>query len=314
MLEGLFKEYDITDPIKLKKAIKIIDNMEKVSIEETTTLLLSLGLTEKNANKIKIFFDICQTSKIELVVSALQNLKVKNELFQQGLNELVFVIDNIMSFSVPQEYFMIDPSIARGLDYYTGTVYETVLLDFPYLGSVCSGGRYDNLVRTLSGDNDIKFPGCGISIGLTRLIPELIRKGYYKGTDISLTPVLIAVQDQKYITVYNKISTMLRESGIGTSVYYDGGRLKQQIEYAATYGYKFLLIGREELEENKIQIKEINSSKENIFVDINDVCGYIKQNLTDNLKMVVQKSVNKRTFNNLQKETVLENLQNLLQF
>ena len=202
LLEGLFQEYGMIDTAQLKRCVKVIDNMEKVPLKDTTNALIVLGLTIIQAQNIFKFFDTCRCSKPENVIKAFQLLQVKNSLFKQGLDELSDVIHNIISNGVPQQYLMVDPSIARGLDYYTGTVYETSL-DIPYLdyndktkppielnlkslGSVCSGGRYDDLVGALSGNKSDIFPGCGISIGLSRLIPSLIKVGILKATKANI--------------------------------------------------------------------------------------------------------------------------------
>jgi histidyl-tRNA synthetase len=314
LLEGLFLEYGITDTTKLKKAVSIIDNMEKVELEETVLCLISVGLTEDNIINIRKFFDICRNTKSEILVNALAKLRVKNDLFQQGIKELEYVITNIISCGIPQENFMIDPSIARGLDYYTGTVYETILLDFPYLGSVCSGGRYDNLVGALNNDKTIKFPGCGISIGLTRLIPTLIREGILNAESFITPSVLIAVQHEKYINIYNRIASDLRESGINTSVYYDGGRLVRQFEYASSYGYKIVLIGREELETGQIQVKEMDSGKDNVLVSLTELKDYVKKIFNDNLQKTDKKKyIGKkyREFLHVDENILNEQLQNL---
>ena len=202
-------------------------------------------------------------------------MNVKSPVFRQGLDELSNVIQGIIANGVPPQFFMVDPSIARGLDYYTGTVYETTLLDHRHLGSVCSGGRFDDLVGTLSGDRNLKFPGCGISIGLSRLVPALIRAGVLRANTMTMAPVLIAVQDSKYIDIYNGMAKTLRTAGINTAVNYNGGRLKQQIEYAAKCGFKILLIGREELEQGKVQVKLMNSGTENTIINILDVVQYV---------------------------------------
>lgn len=341
LLEGLFLEYGITDTTKLKKAVSIIDNMEKVANDrstnkdlsnsaynaeldkslfpmcmnaETLSCLMTIGLTEDNIINIRKFFDICRNTKPEILVKTFAKLKVKNDLFQQGIKELEYVITNIISYGVPQENFMIDPSIARGLDYYTGTVYETVLLDFPYLGSVCSGGRYDNLVGALNNDKTVKFPGCGISIGLTRLIPTLIREGILNAESFITPSVLIAVQHEKYINIYNRIASDLRDSGIYTSVYYDGGRLVKQFEYASSYGYKIVLIGREELETCQIQVKEMDSGKDNVIVSLTELKDYVKKILNDNLQKINKKKyIGKkyREFLHVNEEILNEELQKL---
>jgi histidyl-tRNA synthetase len=309
LLEGLFLEFGMDDAPKLKKAVKVIDNMEKVPIEDTTAGLVALELSIENAEKILQFFTLCRNSRPSDVVTAYGTLKVKNALFKQGLDELAEVIRAVVANGVPEEYFMVDPSIARGLDYYTGTVYETSLLDFKHLGSVCSGGRFDDLVGTLSGDKTIKFPGCGLSIGLSRLVPTLIRNGVLRAESMSSAPVLIAVQDKKYMNQYNTIAGILRQAGIATSVNYNGGRLKAQIEFAAKYGFKFLLIGREELDTGKIQVKEMNSGKENDIVDISTLVEFISSRLTTTFDYRTQSSLNDREFLKLSVEEISAQLQ-----
>jgi histidyl-tRNA synthetase len=188
-------------------------------------------------------------------------------------------------------------------------VYETSLLDFKHLGSVCSGGRFADLVGTLSGDKTIKFPGCGLSIGLSRLVPTLIRNGVLRAESMSSAPVLIAVQDKKYMNQYNTIAGILRQAGIATSVNYNGGRLKAQIEFAAKYGFKFLLIGREELDTGKIQVKEMNSGKENDIVDISTLVEFISSRLTTTFDYRTQSSLNDREFLKLSVEEISAQLQ-----
>ncbi len=304
LLEGMFQEFGMTDGSKLRKAVKVIDNMEKVPIEETTAELTKLDLSEESAQKVLSFFNVCRNSRPSEVVAAFGKMTVTNELFKQGLTELTAVINAIVSNGVPEEYFMVDPSVARGLGYYTGTVYETTLLDFKHLGSVCSGGRYDDLVGTLSGDKNLKFPGCGISIGLSRLLPTLIENGVILAETTTTAQVLIAVQDEKRINTYNEIATKLRTKGVNTVVNYAGGRLKTQIELAGKGGYKFMLIGREELDEGKIQLKIMNSGKENVLMNINDAIDEIVKNITKvNYKTTSQP--NNRQFLGLSEEELL---------
>lgn len=275
LLEGLFQEFGMDDPCKLKKAVKVIDDLEKISTEIITERLIELDLKQSDATNILQFFKICREHPSDQVVKLLSGLEVNNKLFKTGIDEIATVINGVLSNNIPLEYIMVDPSIARGLDYYTGTVYETTLLDMQYLGSVCSGGRYDELVGTLSGDTDNKFPGCGISIGLTRLVPALIRGGVLKADVMTMAQVFVAIQDTKYTNICNMLATKLRDKGIGVFVNYSGGRLKQQIEYAARAGFRIMLMGRSEFDENKVQIKEIDSKKPNVFVPFDEMCDYV---------------------------------------
>ena len=310
LLEGLFQEYGMNDPTKLRKAVKIIDNMEKVPIEDTTAALVALDLSVEHAANIQRFFDVSRTCRPENVIKAYRQLNIKSPVFRQGLDELSNVIQGIIANGVPPQYFMVDPSIARGLDYYTGTVYETTLLDHRHLGSVCSGGRFDDLVGTLSGDKNLKFPGCGISIGLSRLIPALIRAGVLRANTMTMAPVLIAVQDSKYMDAYNAMAKILRSAGIGTAVNYNGGRLKQQIEYAAKCGFKILLIGREELEQGNVQVKLMNSGTENTVVHFTNLVQYVGDLLkTTDSGFKTQPVPNDRQFSEKTEAEILAELQ-----
>lgn len=157
ILEGLFGEFNIRDTTQLKKAIKIIDNIENVEQRETTQELIKIDISENNAFKIYNFFNICKNSRPSDVIEVLSNISNVNNLLKQGIDELITVIKT-MILNIPEAYIMVDPSIARGLVYYIGTVCETNMIDFPQLSSVCSGGRYDDLVGNLSCDNNLNYP------------------------------------------------------------------------------------------------------------------------------------------------------------
>lgn len=305
LLEGLFQEFGIKDASILRNAVKIIDNIDKVSQEETINNLTLLNLTVENANNIFVFFNLCKNSKPSIAIKSLSKLNIKNTLLQQGIQELAQVVQNLIQ-NIPEENFMIDPSIARGLDYYTGTIYETILADYKHIGSVCSGGRYENLVGTLSKDDNIKFPGCGMSIGLSRIFPIVSQN-----TNMTIGSVLIAVQDNKYIEKYNSIANMLRQTGIPTSVNYNGGRLKLQIEYAVKNNFKFLLIGKEELDDNKIQVKELNSGKNNCLIDISSLVEYLFSLMTIKNNNDNQQEIFIKEFLNLTETELTENLQSI---
>ena len=153
--------------------MRTVDKLDKIGPEKVKVILLEdCGLTQEQAEEILRFISITGTN--DQVLTALEGYQDRNEIFDQGLQELKAVTVNLGAFGVPEENFAVDLTIARGLDYYTGTVYETTLLDHPEIGSVCSGGRYDNLAGYYI---DKQLPGVGISIGLTRLFYVLDEQG-----------------------------------------------------------------------------------------------------------------------------------------
>ena len=159
ILSGFFDALGLSE--KVTDILRIVDKIDKAGKDSIVEMLKEIGIEEEKTNKIIEFI----TTK-ENVVSYLKSLNIENELFNTGVQELEIVDKYMKFFGVPSEYYMIDLSIARGLDYYTGTVYETIVDEYPNLGSICSGGRYDNLAEFYT---DKKLPGVGISIGLTRL-------------------------------------------------------------------------------------------------------------------------------------------------
>lgn len=323
-LEGLFQEFGMTDSTKIKKTVKVIDNIEKVKLEETLQKLNELGLNKQNAESVLEIFHIFRETKLENITSVLKNLKATNPLLQEGINELTIVFENIIAGGISTDNIMFDPSIARGLDYYTGTVYETILIDNPELGSVCSGGRFEELVGTLSCNPNMKYPGCGISIGLSRLIPALIKSGQIKTIGKTTAQVLITMMDRDCAIKYQQIASELRKFGINTSVYYNDVKLKTQLNYADRIGVNIVIIAnKEQLDNNSVQIKDmkINEGKDKeVHADNTQLVKYdklvqsvqeiiSKYNTNDN---IITSNVPFRYYNNCSSNEILEMSQNIL--
>ena len=153
-----------------------------------------VGLSNEIAQTIlELFKDINQRNPFD-AIKLMKDKEFKSSLLNQGLDELETVFNGILANGVPESHFKMDLRIARGLDYYTGTVYETTLLDFPDLGSVCSGGRYNDLITTITGNKNDVFPGVGISIGLSRLIPTLIKNKILDASVFTVAPICITCQ------------------------------------------------------------------------------------------------------------------------
>ncbi len=235
-----------------------IDKLDKIGAEKCRALLLEGGVAETKADEIMRFITFSGTSAEKLAF--LDSYKGKNEVFDAGLGELGAVCAYLPQFGVPEENFEIDLTIARGLDYYTGTVYETTLTDHPEIGSVCSGGRYDNLAEYYT---DKKLPGVGISIGLTRLFFVLEEQGMLSD-DIVTAPcdaLIIPMTEQLGEAV--KTATLLRQSGIRTQLYSEDKKFKAKMSYADKIGVPFVVfIGDDELSKGVLKIKDMRSGEQ----------------------------------------------------
>ena len=211
ILNGLFESLKLKE--KSVDILRIIDKIDKIGKENVIKEIKDLEVPEEKINTIMNFIAI--TGDVEYTISELRKLNIKNDLFELGVNELEEVAKNINLFGVPKENYKIDLTIARGLDYYTGTVYETFLNEYRSLGSVCSGGRYDNLAEYYT---DKKLPGVGISIGLTRLFFQLNDKKIIEAGNKSISEVLIISMVDDF-TKSIEIATKLRNAGINTQIY-----------------------------------------------------------------------------------------------
>jgi len=194
--------------------------------------------------------------------------------FGRGVQELQTVVEGMRSLGVPEDYFEIDLSIARGLDYYTGTVYETRLTAHPDLGSVCSGGRYDDLAGYFTNE---KLPGVGISIGLSRLVLRLLDAGVLKPGPSTPAIVLVTTLDQARLQDYLKIGAALREGGIATEVFLERARLGDQLKYASRKGFRFAVIaGEDEFAAGQVKLKDLTTAVEQT-IPRDQIVAWVKQ-------------------------------------
>jgi histidyl-tRNA synthetase len=202
--------------------------------------------------------------------------KIANEPGQRGLEELQKIVEAVRLFGVPDSAFGIDLGVVRGLDYYTGTIYETTLVDAPELGSICSGGRYDDLASHFT---DTRLPGVGISIGLTRLFSKLKEAGLLQPLERTPAEVLVTTMDRQYLDRYLKMAASLRAAGINTEVYLEPAKLGNQLAYADRKGFRIALIaGETEFAKNVVQIKNL-SAKTARDVPVDEVVPAVKQTL-----------------------------------
>lgn len=255
ILNGFFEYLNLSD--KYQDILRIIDKMEKVSESDLIDMLKEIDLTDEIIDKILSFIKIKGTNGE--VLNSLKGLNISNEAFLNGINELETVINSLRTMNINEEYFMIDLTIARGLDYYTGTVYETKLVDYPQMGSVCSGGRYDDLATFYT---DKKLPGVGISIGLTRLFYQLKENGLIKNESDSVVDVMILPMIEEY-KVPLEISKKLRNIGISTSICYINKKFKSKIKYADSMNVKYsIIIGEDEINNNVVTIKDMYKNEQ----------------------------------------------------
>lgn len=255
ILNGLFESIDAKE--NAVDIMRIIDKIEKIGKEKVIAELRELQISEENIEKIIKLIQINGTTDEKL--QALDNLEIENETYNEGVTELKEVIKYIRLFNVPEEYFTVDVSIARGLDYYTGTVYETFLKEYKSVGSICSGGRYNNLSEYYT---DKKLPGVGMSIGLTRLFYILNEINLIKAEKKSISEVLIVsmVQDLKpAIETANK----LRQAGINTEIYFDDKKIKAKFKYADRLKIPYVIvIGEEEIETGELTLKNMETGEQ----------------------------------------------------
>ena len=255
LLSGLFKELDLED--KSVDIMRIIDKIEKIGKENVIECLKDLELSEDQINDIINFIEISGTT--EEKIDSLEKLNYTNEIFNEGLEELKQVVKYVKVFGVPDSNFKVDLTIARGLDYYTGTVYETFLNEYRELGSVCSGGRYDNLAEYYT---DKKLPGVGISIGLTRLFYKLNELNALKEEQNSIAKVLVVsmVEDNSKAL---EVATELRSENINAEVYLENKKIKAKFKYADRLAIPYVIvIGEDEIANNTVTLKNMQTGEQ----------------------------------------------------
>ena len=255
LLSGLFKELDLEE--KSVDIMRIIDKIEKIGKENVIECLKDLELNENQIDDIMNFIKISGTT--EEKIDSLEKLNYTNEIFNEGLEELKQVVKYVKAFGVPNSNFKVDLTIARGLDYYTGTVYETFLNEYRELGSVCSGGRYDNLAEYYT---DKKLPGVGISIGLTRLFYKLNELNALKEEQNSIAKVLVVsmVEDNSKAL---EVATALRNKNINAEVYLENKKIKAKFKYADRLAIQYVIvIGEDEIVNNTVTLKNMQTGEQ----------------------------------------------------
>jgi histidyl-tRNA synthetase len=261
LLNGVIENLGIGQ--KYKEILREIDKKDKIGEDRTRNELEKLGCSSSQVDSLINFLNINDSP--EKILADLSALNIENESFQVGLKEMKELVKYLGYMNIPTSCWKIDLSIARGLDYYTGTVFEVILKEYPEFGSVCGGGRYDNLTEYFT---DQKLPGVGVSIGLTRLFDQMQEKGLIKNGDSAVSKVAILPLGY-YLDIAYGLSTTLRKNGISSDVLINGTGLKKKLSIVSKNGARFAaIIGEDEIKNKVLTIKDMETGKqEQIFFE-----------------------------------------------
>ena len=273
ILNGFYAMLGLSE--KSGDIMRTVDKLDKIGAEKVKGILLTdCGLSEDQADEILKFIAI-QGTNAE-VLSALEGYTGRNETFDLGLTELKAVTVNLAAFGVPEANFAVDLTNARGLDYYTGTVYETTLLDHPEIGSVCSGGRYDNLAGYYI---EKQLPGVGISIGLTRLFYVLDEQGLLNPELPSAPADALVLPMTADAAPAIALAEEIRSKGLRVQLYCEQKKFKQKMAYANKLAVPFaVLLGEDEIAEGMCSVKNMLTG-EQVKLTPADAAAYIKANV-----------------------------------
>ena len=260
VLNGFYALLGLTE--KSGDIMRTVDKLDKIGADKVKLILLEdCGLAEAQADEILKFISIRGTNA--QVIAALEGYGGRNEMFDQGLSELKTVTANLSAFGVPEENFAVDLTIARGLDYYTGTVYETTLLDHPEIGSVCSGGRYDNLAGYYI---EKQLPGVGISIGLTRLFYVLDEQGLLNPALPSAPADALVLPMTDDMAPAISLAETLRSFGLRVQLYGEQKKFKQKMAYANKLQVPFaVLLGEDEIAQGLCSLKNMATGEQQLL-------------------------------------------------
>ena len=283
ILNGFYAMLGLSE--KSGEIMRTVDKLDKIGSVKVRELLINdLGITPEQALEIMVF--ITFDGKSSRVLEFLELYLGRNDLFDQGYQELAAVCNNLAAFGVPEANFAVDLTIARGLDHYTGTVYETTLLDHPEIGSVCSGGRYDNLAGYYI---EKQLPGVGISIGLTRLFYVLDEQGLLN-PELPSAPADALVLPMGQIAPAIALAEQLRSAGLRVQLYGEQKKFKQKMAYANKLEVPFaVLLGEDEITEGMCSVKNMKTG-EQVKLTPADAAAYIKASLdAGNCAVILEK-------------------------
>ena len=257
ILNGFYAMLNLAE--RSQDIMRTVDKLDKIGLEKVEAILTGdLGVSQAQALEILSFISI--NGETQAVLSALEQWRGRSETFDQGLEELKTVVKYLGGFGVPAENFAVDLIIARGLDYYTGTVYETILLDHPEIGSVCSGGRYDNLAEYYT---DKQLPGVGISIGLTRLFYVLGEQGMLNPDLLTAPADVLILPMTEDLAPAVALATQLRENGVRAQLHCEEKKFKQKISYADKLGIPYVIfLGEDEISAGVVACKDMTTGEQ----------------------------------------------------
>ena len=266
ILNGYFSYLGIED---FESCLRIIDKLDKIGIDNVKEELSKLNLDNEKIDSILNFLQIDGTN--QEIIEKLESLNIDNELFVCGLEELKFVYDDILSLGVSPDNIKINLSITRGLDYYTGSVFETFFKEYREIGSICSGGRYDTLANNFTKS---KLPGVGMSIGLTRLFYQLQELNLVKGQQNNFDCIIIPMKGYEKNAV--KLMNDLRSSSVRCMSYLEDDKLKKKFNYADKLSVKYvIIIGQDEVEQNKFTLRNMENGNQELL-ELNQIIEKLK--------------------------------------
>lgn len=266
ILNGYFSNLGIED---FESCLRIIDKLDKIGIDNVKEELSKLDLDDEKIDSILNFLKIDGTN--QEIIEKLESLNIDNELFVCGLDELKFVYEDILSLGVSPDNIKINLSITRGLDYYTGSVFETFFKEYREIGSICSGGRYDSLANNFTKS---KLPGVGMSIGLTRLFYQLQELNLVKGQQNNFDCIIIPMQGYEKNAV--KLMNDLRNSSVRCMSYLEDDKLKKKFNYADKLSVKYvIIIGQDEVEQNKFTLRNMENGNQELL-ELNQIFEKLK--------------------------------------
>ncbi|NLB13567.1 MAG: histidine--tRNA ligase [Gammaproteobacteria bacterium] len=260
LMRGFFENRGVADEHQRMLVLREVDKLDKRGVDYVRETLTGegFGLSVEAAQKILDFVQIRSQGHAD-ALAKLGALGQGSEVFNEGIAELRQTLELVRALGVPESHYALNLSIARGLDYYTGTVYETLLDDYPQIGSICSGGRYENLASHYTKS---KLPGVGISIGLTRLFWQLREAGLVDTADSSVE-VLVSQMDEARLPTYLAIASELRAAGLNTEVQLEPRKLARQMQYADRAGIRFVVIvGEDEEARGVVSVKDLRRGEQ----------------------------------------------------
>jgi histidyl-tRNA synthetase len=269
-MRGVLRELGVLDDLDQSDILREIDKLERRGTEAVEATLVEGGLTPGTTRRLLELVATLASSRAE-ATAVLDRARGSDPVLERGIDELRTVLDAVDALGVPEHRYALDLSIARGLDYYTGTVYETTLDDHPDIGSICSGGRYDDLAGQYTNS---RLPGVGISIGLTRLYWQLREAGLLAGSRTTVE-ALVALMDEEGLEYSLGIASTLRRAGVNTESVVEPGRLGRQLKNASRSGIRFVVIaGSEERARYSATVRDLDRQTQ-VEVGLDSIAAHI---------------------------------------